>query len=154
VISRAHLLAALATVACGSLLAVACIPEPEVGGVLAGHCSSEDSDPDHDVSFSVDVRALFDRPAAMAGCGCHSAGGSGLSLSGFDMSSLASIRRGGAISGRNIIVPGDPCASVLVQKVSAAPATGARMPLSGPPFFSAAEIQLVADWIAEGAKDN
>ena len=31
---------------------------------------------------------------------------------------------------------------------------GARMPTSGPPYMSPAERNLLADWIAEGARDN
>jgi hypothetical protein len=38
-----------------------------------------------------------------------------------------------------------------VQKISAAPPFGARMPLDGPPFLSASQIQVISDWIAEGA---
>jgi len=28
------------------------------------------------------------------------------------------------------------------------------MPFNGPPYFTAEEIQLVRDWIAEGAQNN
>jgi hypothetical protein len=70
------------------------------------------------------------------------------------MSSFGVLMQGGENSGRNIVVPGDPCSSTLLQKLSASPAIGARMPLSGPPFFSSEEEQLVHDWIAEGALDN
>jgi len=31
---------------------------------------------------------------------------------------------------------------------------GGRMPLSGPPYLSDAEIQLIRDWIDQGAKNN
>jgi hypothetical protein len=31
---------------------------------------------------------------------------------------------------------------------------GARMPLGGPPYLSDAEIQLIRDWVDEGAADN
>lgn len=129
--------------------------EPDVGGVLAGHCDPQDSDPDVDVSYGNHVRPLFDRPTSEGGCGgCHAPGGPGVMLSGFDMSSMSAMRRGGQASGGRIVQPGDPCSSVLLQKISPAPPTGARMPLSGPPFFSDEELQIVSDWIAEGAKDN
>jgi Planctomycete cytochrome C len=137
-----------------ALLLAGCFPEPDVGAPLAGGCVNADSDPTKAVSYGLDVQPLFDRPGTEGGCGCHTAGGVGVQQSQFDMSSLASIRRGGATSGAKIIVPGDPCGSTLVQKVSSSPAIGARMPLSGPPFWTDEEQQLLRDWIAEGANDN
>jgi len=53
-----------------------------------------------------------------------------------------------------IVVPGQPCASILYLKVDEAPPFGARMPLDGPPFWTEDEIQRLHDWIAEGAGDN
>jgi hypothetical protein len=151
---RAAMVAVLAILAlylAAGVLVAGCALEPDVGPPLAGQCDPADSDPDVDVDFGRDIRPLFDRPGTEGGCSCHGVGGSGQQLSGFDMSSLSTLRRGGEVSGNRIVVPGDPCSSVLVQKLSAAPAVGARMPLSGPPFFSDAEQQLVKDWIAEGA---
>jgi hypothetical protein len=144
-------LGALAIYLGAGVLVAGCALEPAVGPALAGQCDPSDSNPDVDVDFGRDIRPLFDRPSNMGGCSCHGTGGTGQQLSGFDMSSMGSIRRGGEVSGQRIVVPGDPCNSVLVQKLSAAPPVGARMPLSGPPFFSDAELQLVQDWIAEGA---
>ena len=50
-------------------------------------------------------------------------------------------------------MPGDACGSILVQKLGDAPPFGARMPLEGP-ALGAPEIQLIVDWIVEGADDN
>ncbi len=36
----------------------------------------------------------------------------------------------------------------------AIPSFGARMPYNGPPYFTAAELTIVRDWIAEGANNN
>jgi hypothetical protein len=138
----------------GALLLTACFDEPDVGAPLAGGCVAGDSDETKSVSYGLDVQPLFDRSGMEGGCGCHNSGGVGVQLSGFDMSSLPTMRRGGSTSGAKIIVPGDPCGSVLVQKLSASPAVGARMPLSGPPFWTEEERQLIHDWIAEGAKAN
>jgi hypothetical protein len=137
---------ALATLCAG------CMEEPDVGALLAGVCNPADSDPDHEVSFSLDIEPLMDRASTEGGCSCHNAGTT--APSGFDMTSLTSMRRGGATSGSKIIVAGDPCNSYLVQKVSPAPPNGARMPLVGPPFWTDDEQQLLKDWIAEGAKNN
>jgi hypothetical protein len=130
---------------------------PDVGPPLTGGCQGDDSNPEVDVSFARDLRPLFDRPRSMAGCGCHTptnGSPSGIELSGFNMGSLQAIRQGGVTSGAAIIKPGDPCGSVLVQKMGDTPPFGARMPLDGAPFFSDEELQLLHDWIAEGARDN
>jgi hypothetical protein len=130
---------------------------PDVGPPLAGACDDTDSDPDTDVSFGRDLRPLFNRARPEAGCSCHSpAGGnpSGIELGGLDLGSYRTLRQGGRSSRAQIVVPGDPCASILLQKISDTPPFGARMPLNGPPFLSPDEIQLVHDWIAEGARDN
>jgi hypothetical protein len=131
--------------------------EPEVGELRAGVCTPEDSDPRYDVSFSEDVFPLFERMAPEPGCGCHlpsSRRPIGIENSGLNLGSYTSLMRGGTTSGPDIVVPGDPCASIIVQKMSSAPPFGSRMPSSGPPYFTPAERALIADWIAEGAHDN
>ncbi len=49
------------------------------------------------------------------------------------------------------IVPGNPDASELMRRIrgQARP----RMPFDGPPFLTGGEIRLIADWIAQGARD-
>lgn len=134
---------------------VACGLEPDVGPPLAGRCDNADTDPDVDVSFSTDIRPGINSPM---GCGCHltltGTPGSAISVTGLDLSSLASLRAGGAVSGARIVIAGDPCASILYQKVSTAPPFGSRMPLGGPPFLNPDQLRMLHDWIAEGANDN
>lgn len=56
-------------------------------------------------------------------------------------------------TGKILVVPGNPDASLLVDKVSnAKPSCGAVMPPSGP--LPAAQIQQIRDWISAGAKNN
>ena len=134
----------------------ACALEPDVGPLLAGTCKNADTNPDARVSFANDIRPLFNRMTG--GCGCHmpsAAGpGTGTQLSGLDLSSLASLRVGGASSGSRIVVAGEPCSSILYLKVEQAPPFGSRMPLGGPPFFTDQEEDLLHDWISEGANNN
>ena len=80
--------------------------------------------------------------------------GTGTQLSGLDLSSLSSLRAGGASSGSRIVVAGEPCSSIIYLKVEQAPPFGSRMPLGGPPFLTDEEENLLHDWIAEGANDN
>lgn len=134
----------------------ACLFEPDVGPPLAGACSDADTDPSVAISFRAEIRPLIAR--SVAGCYCHlpsSAGpGPGTQLSGLDLSSMSSLRAGGFNSGASLVVPSEPCASVLYQKVYEAPPFGSRMPLGGPPFWTEEELDLLHDWIAEGAADN
>lgn len=126
--------------------------EPDVGPLLDSgplrdsgpECELVDSDPDTDVSFGTEVW-----PMLSAGCGCHSPG----PTSGLSFANYASLRLGGDQSGPDVIVDSDPCASLLLGKVSEEPPFGARMPYDGP-YLSLSQQQLLQDWIVEGARDN
>lgn len=122
--------------------------EPDDGSMIPHTGSCTDSNPMVSVSFARDIRPLFGK--SPGGCGCHASNSTG----GFNLGSYESLRRGGLISGTRIVVAGKPCESILAQKLGLAPPFGARMPYNGPPFYSAAELTLVRDWIAEGALDN
>jgi hypothetical protein len=143
------LAAAVAVAACAQL-------EPDVGPLLAGVCDNADTHPAASVSFATQIRPLLNRPNA--GCGCHmpSAAGAGpaTQITGLDLSSLSALRAGGRSSGSEIVISMEPCSSILYQKVDDAPPFGSRMPLGGPPFWSDDEVELIHDWIAEGASDN
>jgi len=141
------------------VLATGCIESlaPEVGEALAPTCSSVDSDPANDVSFDFDLqRGVF--ASAEGHCvKCHTPAGAtpiGIAIGGLDLTSYATLRNGGTQSGAAIVVPGDPCASLLVGKLGNAPPFGARMPFDGPPYLSERARLTIADWIAEGARDN
>jgi mono/diheme cytochrome c family protein len=56
-----------------------------------------------------------------------------------------------AAADRARVVPGHPAASELMRRIRghARP----RMPLDGPPFLDPEEMQLIEDWIAQGARD-
>ena len=53
--------------------------------------------------------------------------------------------------GGNVVVPGDPDASGLVDKIEPNPDHGSRMPQGGE--LSDAEIALIRQWISEGASE-
>lgn len=145
---RAALVIALACAGCLDSLG------PEVGAPLRPSCSGEDSAPTTRVHFETEIRtAVIGRACAR----CHTPTGAtpiGLQLGGLDLSSLTSLRAGGVQSGAEIVVAGNPCASLLLQKLGTAPPFGARMPLDGPPYLEPREVQLISDWIAEGAIDE
>ena len=157
-VARAMLRRLVATLFVGGavLSSASCIAdlEPDVGALTAGQCDPSDSDEEASVSFSQQVLPLFKRaPTGMSGCSCHSPGQFGATLAGLDLTSHAAVMRGGNIGRGNTIIPNDPCASVLIQKISPAPPFGARMPLNGF-YLTEPEQQLIRDWVAEGALDN
>ena len=136
--------------ACSSL-------SPGVGPAVVA-CTDVDSDPTQTVSFATQIRPLMDRSATdPTGHGClvchystqpdHPC----TDVSGLDIATLGALRRGGVVSGASIIVAGKPCESALVLKLQGDYATGLRMPKDGPPYWSDDQIQLVKDWIFEGA---
>jgi len=53
------------------------------------------------------------------------------------------------------VIPGNPNDSYLVQKLEGAPGiVGARMPRTGPPHLSDAQVKMIRDWIAAGAPNS
>lgn len=143
---RLHTFLVLGLSLCGCLSSL----EPDVGPVIAGQCKNEDSDPELDVSFKDEVL-----PMLQMRCGCHDPKGSGSAIdsTAFSIGNRAEFVRGGSKSADKAIVAGDACNSVVVQKCSEAPPFGARMPIGGP-YFSSTEMNLLRDWIVEGAHDN
>ena len=131
--------------------------DPEVGDPLFAQCSSVDSDPDTDLSYARDIRPIFMGDTASPGCSCHiptSMDPIGFEQTGLDLSTYDGLRSGGINSLSATIVEGDPCNSILWQKISPGPPFGARMPFDGPPFLDESTRRRIADWIAEGARDN
>lgn len=130
---------------------------PDVGPPLRELCADVDSDPSTAISYQHDVvMGIFSRPDVHC-IKCHTAGGDspiGLLVGGLDLGSYDGLRHGGAQSGADVVIPGQPCESMLYRKVENGPPFGARMPLDGPPFLSEDDVQVIVDWIAEGARDN
>jgi len=129
--------------------------DPETGD-LRPACDDADSDPAVAVDFARDIRPLIDgKVQGTKGClFCHSPEGGtmeGFLATGLNLTKLQTLRKGGRNAPPELIlVPGKPCASAIVQKLQGT-FTGARMPKNGP-FWDPSKIQLVRDWIAEGAQ--
>lgn len=151
---RATILVLIASSAC--LDAVDAF-DPAVGPATAARCVNSDSDPNQDVSFSEDILPLLRGEAGPVGCSCHQPTDPdpiGLEQTGLNLSTYAGLRAGGNNSLNGVIVEGQPCDSILWQKINPGPPFGSRMPFDGPPFLGDVERRLIADWIAEGARDN
>jgi hypothetical protein len=135
-------------------LGAGCALEPKVGAPTHQPCTNVDSDPAHDVSFSRDLAPILDEYHC---ADCHTPGGKtpiGLIVGGLDLTSYETLRAGGVRSMAQIVVPGNACSSVLLQKLEAGPPFGSRMPLSGPEYLDDEDLELISDWIVEGSHDN
>jgi len=118
-------------------------------------CVDGDSNPAMGVDFARDLRPLINGDVAgTKGCkSCHYPGvgtQEGFLETGLNLSKLQDLRRGGQNTSTGIVIAGKPCSSAIVQKLQGTFGGGARMPKGGP-YWDAAKIQLMIDWIAEGA---
>lgn len=137
-------LRALGAAVVGLALTPACSAiSPEAGERVAA-CNNADSNPNIPVDFAKDIRPLMGGAHGNPPCKtCHLPGLQGTVESGLEVSSLGKIRAEG------VVVPKNPCESTIIKKLRGV-GNGARMPKGGP-YWSDADIQLVSDWIAEGA---
>jgi hypothetical protein len=55
--------------------------------------------------------------------------------------------------GMALVVPGKPETSLFLQKLSASPPCGDRMPVGGR-MLSDVQLEMIRSWIVDGAKDN
>src|SRR4051812_34308621 len=108
---------------------------------LPAGTSSGDESPGP-VSFRERVAPILVRKCL----GCHNAK---KPEGGLDMSTFASLKKGGDTGGELILDPGDPDASQLVELVR--PGGAPRMPYKQKPL-GAEEIRTLERWVKEGAR--
>lgn len=115
-------------------------------------------DPPNDgpISFSAHIQPIFTTNCSV----CHRPGGiahlRGIVLELTEGNSYLGLVNQPSIqqSDLTLVVPGDSNASLLFHKVNSnSPPIGDRMPLLGPPLPRAA-IDLIRDWIDQGALNN
>lgn len=96
------------------------------------------------------VQAIFNGNCATSGCHNASSEQSGVNLSSYN----SVINSVGSQYGKKVIQPNDAAGSPLVDKISSDnPQFGSRMPLNSPPL-SDDQINLIRQWIDEGAQNN
>jgi len=152
---RKDLLVGLLLVALLAAAGISC------GGSGEGLTSSGDAG----TGFSRQIQPLFDANCVR----CHSPGGVGYLETGGGSDNGLLLTAGNsharlvdqatfeepAVSPRWRVLPGEPDSSYLLQKVtSGSPKNGRRMPLDGPPYLTASEIEVIRVWIEDGAKDD
>ena len=93
------------------------------------------------ISYIDDIQPIFN-----ANCsGCHVGGNQG----GLSLDSYSSLIQGG--NSGDVVVFGDPDGSRLIQRLEGT--VTPQMPLGQTPLPSS-QIQLIRDWIENGAEDN
>ena len=95
------------------------------------------------VSYSTEIQPIFN--ANCAGSSCHVGGTS----NGLSLSNYTSLMQGG--NSGVVVIPGDPDSSIIVRRLEGA--IQPQMPFGGAPLPQP-QIQLIRDWIAQGAYDN
>ena len=86
-----------------------------------------------------DIAPLFQERCVV----CHSGAAA---PAGLRLDSLANLQQGSANG--PVALPGDPAASELVRRIRGD--SQPRMPLTGPPYLSDAEIAMIEQWVAGG----
>jgi len=105
------------------------------------------------ISFSADVQPIFSRSCAKSGCHAGAGLSQGLSLeSGKSYALLVGVASTEDPSLKRV-EPGRSDLSYLIDKLEGT-GLGDRMPLSGPPFLPDGEVQIIKDWIDQGAPNN
>jgi cytochrome c oxidase subunit 2 len=99
------------------------------------------------VSFKTDIEHIFSNHCAT----CHIA----LKSGGLNLGAYSGLVAGGNVVPGAVFKAGDHAASVLwkITQPGGGWPGGARMPLGGP-YLSSHEIQTIAAWIDQGAKNN
>lgn len=99
-------------------------------------------------SLRFDVQPIFTSRCALSGCHVTPSPQAGMNLSA-GVSYANTVNQPAVVFGPGTrVIPGDPDASILYQLVSTR-----VMPLLGGPL-TAAQIETIREWIAEGAEDN
>ena len=106
-------------------------------------CSSEQP-----VSFSQDVKPILDKNCLA----CHQAGGQGLEASGLSMVSYEDLMRG--TEGGPMVIAGDVEGSNLLVLMEGRADPSISMPHGNLDPVPSADIAVMRNWSAQGAKNN
>jgi len=101
------------------------------------------------------LKAEVFAPTCALSSSCHSgsAAKEGLDLSASIWSQIVN-RPSAQVAEQMLVVPGDPDASYLYEKISRSmPAKGVRMPNASPPLETRA-LTAIREWIRAGARDD
>ncbi|MEZ4385354.1 MAG: carboxypeptidase-like regulatory domain-containing protein [Nannocystaceae bacterium] len=124
----------------------------ETSGATSGATGETGAGADGECDFEADIQPIFTARCATAGCHGAMNPQLGLDLSpGAAFAALVGIQSAGQPD-KLLVSAGEPAASVLVDKLSATPSAGLRMPVGAP--LSDAELARIDAWITAGAQPS
>ena len=95
---------------------------------------------------------VFTPTCATAGCHTGAMPAAGQDLSDADASFNALVMMPSVQSALFRVLPGDPDMSYLIEKLEQdMPTGGLRMPRNGPPYLDQADVDVIRQWITDGA---
>jgi Planctomycete cytochrome C len=100
-----------------------------------------------EISFKTDVQPILQQYCVE----CHAEGGKGTEKSGLVLSSYESVMKGTRFG--SIIKPGDALSSTLIMLVEGRADPSIKMP-HGKESLPKEKIELLKQWVAQGAKNN
>ena len=100
------------------------------------------------VSFQKDVVPILDQHCKS----CHLPGQPGYVVSGFEVGSYESLRKGTKFG--PVVLPGDPLTSVLVMLIEGRVDPSLRMPHGDATTPTQEQILTIRRWVEQGAKNN
>lgn len=119
----------------------------------SGSSSTPTSSSTFDPKLSVIQQKVFQTSCVFSSCHGADSPQQGLNLSGSTHSLLVN-HPSAEVPTRMLVVPGDPSASYLFEKISSDhPTSGARMPYLSPTLPND-QIDGVQQWIEQGAQDD
>ena len=98
-------------------------------------------------SFARDVNPILQKNCS----GCHTTGGKGYLASGFSVKSYADIMKGTKFG--PVIIPGSSISSTLDRLIGHKANPAINMP-QGQPQLPKENVEIIAAWIDQGAKNN
>jgi len=99
------------------------------------------------VSFNLDVFPIIKSRCVK----CHGPGGPGYEASGLDLRSYDGLMKGTKLG--RVVVPGDPLSSTMMVLIEGRANPSIRMPHNERPLLKP-QIEILRDWVSQGAKDN
>jgi hypothetical protein len=118
-----------------------------------------------ETGFAAQIQPILDTNCVR----CHAPGGLGFTQTGGSGNNGLDLTRGNShrslvnqptFQNPNIlpkfrVLPGNSDSSYILQKIiSTSPKFGKRMPFDGPPFLSETQVQLIRNWIENGAQND
>ena len=120
--------------------------------ILAFVAGCGDPEPAPPPTLSEIETDIFAKSCAFSTCHKGASPAGGISLDGSTYAQLVN-KESAVVPGKILVVPGDPAASYLYEKlIQAKPAMGTQMPPTAP--LSAARLETIEAWITAGAKND